>query len=192
MPLPEIPDVFRCTLNWYDANVPSPAANVIHIEMASAVPSDVMARLNDNVSAAMWNYCRDTSSIVSVDITPLDGVSATETFYTGSPAEWAGSGSTGDRIVQACALVKLTTSLRGRSYRGRVYLPWVVETATANGVLNSANVDDVTAGWTNFVTDMTSLGSPLIVASYVHSASTIVQTAVCEAPLATQRKRLHR
>jgi hypothetical protein len=192
MPLPVIDECFRVTLNWEDSNVGSPAANVIHFQGGALSPEELMALLNDHVNTDMWNYCRDTSSISVVDITPLDGVSATQSFPTGSPAEWAGSGSTGDRIVQACALVKLTTALRGRSYRGRIYLPWVVETATTNGDLNSANVDAVTDGWQTFKAAMDTAAAPLVVASYVHATAQIVETIGCETRLATQRKRLHR
>lgn len=54
---------------------------------------------------------------------------------------------TGDALPPQCAaLLRLTTSLKGRSYRGRIYLPPGDESEQANGTWNSTmttNLNDV-------------------------------------------------
>src|SRR4029077_1717114 len=93
------------------------------------------------------------SSVESVSITPLDGISGTQEFSTGATAKWPGS-TAGDIVPQVAALVKIGTGLRGRDNRGRVYLPFQAETSISNGSLTGGNPASMTAAWLDFLADV--------------------------------------
>lgn len=191
-PLPVIANVHRCALEW-GLGSSQHAANVIHVHTTAGVATtaQVYACLNRNVTAAMWSSVGGSASVTDVNITPLDGVSPTTDFPTGSPAKWTGPGG-GQTTPAVATLVKLTTDLRGRSHRGRVYLPFQSEAAEADGALNPATQTAAQAAWTTFLVDIASDATTpmtLVVASYLLGSARNVQTVTVEGMLATQRRR---
>jgi hypothetical protein len=145
--------------------------------------------LNANVTATMWGFTPTNSSITTVDITPLDGSSTTLVQATGSPAKWSGAAALGDMIPQSAYLIKMSTSIRGRSHRGRLFLLWVAEGQVANGTLTGASVTVCTGAWATFLAAAAAAGIHLCVASYTLSTSTDVIEIHCESLTATQRRR---
>jgi hypothetical protein len=147
----------------------------------------------------MWDSAVATSSITDVDITPLDGVTATQTFGTGSPSKWSGSAG-GDFTPQNAAVIKLATGVRGRANRGRVFLPFTSEAANGNGLLTSTVANAVGAAWVAFVGSLVALSPSwdLGVASYdrAHAGAgahfTGVTALECERACGSQRKRQER
>jgi len=92
-------------------------------------------------------------------------------------------------IPQVSALVKLTTNERGRSKRGRIFLPWVNEGIADQGTLTSTRQTAMQSAWNTFISDMSTNNCPVVVASYKLASSAIVQTLFVESLLATQRLR---
>ncbi len=198
IPLPVIANTFRCALRWSFAGSGQNAVNVIHIRSSAPgmTPAQAFTALDSSVAIAMWDSVVNVASVSEVDITPLDGATATASFSTGSPAKWSGSAG-GDAEIAGAALVKLSTPTRGRSFRGRVFLPFTSEAATANGFLVAGLPGTMTTAWEGFRTALEALTSPwaIVVASYdrahagAGATATTVSSTLVEGALATQRRR---
>lgn len=191
-PLPVIADTYRVALNWVTGVNTETATNVIHVRKSGTNAAAVVAELDSHVTAAMWSLSPSASAIHDVVCTKLDGSAVSFPFITGGPAKWSGNGGSGDYIPQMASIVKMLTAKRGRSYRGRVYLPWVPENNQTNGVLLGTNVTLVTNAWVTFLAAMASAGFPLVVASYKLATAEEVVAVECEARAATQRRRMKR
>lgn len=197
IPLPVIPNVFRVVLKWQFT--PMTAINVIHVH-AQAGPTTSTAVyncINSHVTANMWLAANSTAGVTEVQVTPLDGASATSTFTTGQPAKWSGGG-TGDQAPQVAAVVKFQTALRGRDNRGRLYMPFITESNTLAGSLVAPLPSSMTTAWNTFNAALLADGTtPLdfCVASYDrdHGGAgahyTPIINCIAESVLGTQRRR---
>lgn len=201
-PLPVIANTYRCALKWTESSSGQTAVNVIHMQAngSGTTATDCYNAMNGAVTAAMWDNAVLSASIGEVDITPLDGHSGTITFVTGSPAKWSGSAG-GDWIPAVATLIKLSTPLRGRANRGRVFLPFTAEAIQANGLITTSGVTAITNAWVAFQTALVALSPTewgLVVASYdrAHSGAgahaTGINAVQCERPTASQRRRQER
>jgi hypothetical protein len=115
-------------------------------------------------------------------------VTATQVFLTGGAPPWQG-GASGDYTPALSAIVKLSTLLRGRSHRGRIYTPLVSEAAATGGFINVATVAVMGAAWATTLTNLNADGWPLQVASYKLATATSVQSTFVESAAGTQRRR---
>lgn len=165
---------------------------MIHVRKASVTGSEIATVLDDSVVANMWNPGDTHSHVNNIVVTPLNGSSNSFTFPTGEPSKWTGGQTTQSIAPQVCALVKLTTDVRGRSYRGRVYVPWVSEASTTNGFLDSDTVTAMQTAWETFQANLATNDTELVVASYLHSTAQEVTALLVESFTATQRKRQKR
>jgi hypothetical protein len=192
LPLPVINNVYRCALQWGSSEFSQRAVNVIHVKKSGSNPAAIGTILDTAATASLWWFTKNTAKVSEIDITPLDGSSVTYPYIPATPAHWTGTSSSGDNTLNVAYIVKMLTASRGRSYRGRVYLPWVVETQMANGLLDATGVTNCTAAWVTFIAALASASAPLQVASYKLSTSADVIAVACEKAVATQRRRLHR
>lgn len=190
--LPVIDDVFRTALIWSETASGSNAVNVLHFYAPGKTAAQLNTALTANVATNMWKLTENSCVITRVDITKLDGSSATLQTPTSGVAPWVGGTGTTQAIQQGAYIVKLGTETRGRSYRGRVYLPFLAESQSDRGILVAASVANVTTAWSTFMTAMTTAGFQLVVASYKLSVKTTVVSVGCEAKAATQRRRQKR
>lgn len=192
-PLPVITDVMRVSLNWQETGGSgATAANVMHFSAFGMGASALATAIDAHVTASMWGHTYLNSRVPFFDVTPLDGTSATFRFVTGIPSKWEGGGSSSDPILAACALLKLQTNARGRSFRGRIYLPFVSELNNNSGTLNPTTLTSMQTAWNNFQTAMTAAGAPLVLASYKLADSFPLTAITVESSLATQRRRQRR
>lgn len=191
-PLPTISNVYRCAFNWTNEDSPSVATNVMHFRKAGSNPAALWSSLDANVGNPLWEFQSTHSHIHEVVITPLDGGSVSFPVFTGDGADWTGAQSSEDMSPQVCNIVKFLTGKRGRSYRGRIFLPWVVESAATYGVLSSGGVSTCQSAWETFLAAMTGDGFDLVVASYLHSTAEDVVAVLAESTTATQRRRNRR
>lgn len=187
--LPVIAGVFRVALFWLDGTGQR-AVNVLHFQKTGGTVALLNAALDGAATGSMWAYTRATASVVSKHITPLDGSSATA-IYAASGASWVGGQSTGDFMPACAEVVSLRTSKRGKSYRGRVFLPFIAESVAQNGSI-TGSVGTQQAAWTAFVSDMATATYPLVVASYKLATADLVQTTLVENVLGTIRGRQSR
>jgi hypothetical protein len=193
--LPDITGVSRVALKWAGPSGQT-AVNVIHVldNAPSHTPAQMFTVLDAHVTASMWASMVDGAGVYEVDITPLDGITATQSFaVTGTPDKWSGTES-GEFVPQVAALIKLTTAVRGRSSRGRVFLPFTAEGITSAGNLSTGAVGTIQSAWDAFRAAIHS-ASPsfdLVVASYKLSTAELVLNSFCELQTATQRRRQER
>jgi len=141
--------------------------------------------------------------VATVSIIKLDGTTASQDFVTGSPAKWTGV-PTGEFIPNCCGLIKITTALRGRRHRGRVYLPFLPEGSLDDGALFTSAPATTTTAWMGFVNALAALSTPWTfgVATYGRPtpanpagwtpAFTPAINVLCETMAATQRRRQSR
>lgn len=188
-PLPIIPDVYRVTFEWNTiAGLPSPV-NVMHFEAASSNAAAVAAAIDAHVTANMWAHTTTAYGINTQLVTPLDGGGSSVAVNTGRPAKWSGTNAVGDIIPQAAQLVKLLTDFRGRSHRGRAFLPFVAEASASNGQSGSFFGAAQQTAWSNFLTAMnTALVFPVVASYKLASADHVTQYAI-EQFYGTQRRR---
>lgn len=192
MALPVIPHVFRCSFNWTGTNIPRPAATVMHFSISSDDPVTLFNAFQSASSVRPWFQTTVDSVIHSVDITPLDGVGMTESFATTGTLGWVGNASSGDVSPATAVICKFLTAKRGRSYRGRMFMPWAAESIISNGKVIPASL---TAGQTvigQWWGQLTTAGANLQVASYTHGTAEPVTAVQVESLLGTQRKRQFR
>jgi hypothetical protein len=196
MALPVIADTYRCALHW-TSNVAGQAVNIFHVKGPhSGYPNSqaVFTCIDAHVTTGLWTFISSNLTADSMTITPLDGVTASSTIAITPAAKWSGQ-SAGEAIPNMANLIKLTTAKRGRSYRGRLYLPNVGEPDQTNGKLAVAKVPTTTTAWNTFIAAIgTDATTSLImgIASYTHSTIDPVINAFCEGTAATQRRRLTR
>jgi hypothetical protein len=189
--LPVIANVFRCALNWTGPSGQA-ATNVIHIrdESGTATVTDVANELNAAAVPNMWLVTITTAEVTDLAITPLDGIHATQHFAPGTPAHW--TGQNGTLFAPACAAcVKLTTGLRGRTHRGRVFLPFINQNVNTDGFIPSVDTGTMTTAWQDFADNLSGGAHNLSfgVASYKLAQFNIANGILVEQPLATQRRR---
>jgi hypothetical protein len=195
-PLPVINDTFRCALNWTMSDFAGSAENVMHVRagVAGKTAADIFEAIDDALQPSMFAAQYSNAFVQSVSITPLDGVSATVEFLTPGTGDWVG-GSSGQPIPQQANLIKLSTGLRGRSFRGRLFLPWVAENATSNGSIGSSLATTITTAWTAFQTALQADADgpyELVVASYKLASAHTVTAVGAEPETGTQRRRQSR
>lgn len=189
MPLPIIGSTYRVVLNWTQATISQNAVNVLHVQKTSSTASAIATAFDGAVAAGMWQPSINTASVTSIEVTPLDGVTATFVLAT-SGAKWAGVQSTGDVLVAPAGIVSLRTTLRGAKNRGRIYLPFIGEAVQSSGQILSGTVTTWQTAWNTFLnTAIPAAGMTLVVASYKYATAAPVASISCEAFLGTQRRR---
>jgi hypothetical protein len=185
--LPIIAGVQRVAFHWTTAGGAS-AINVMYFR--ATTEATCFTALDANATSGMWTLVSNGYSVTQLIITPLDGSSATVTHPT-TGAKWTG-GTAGDYIPNLALIVKETTGKRGKSYRGRIYLPAITEASQINGVLTPATVTTMQTAWNTFYTAMsTATVIPCVVSQKLGTAENVT-TFTVEPMAATQRMRLSR
>jgi hypothetical protein len=161
----------------------------MHFHKSGSNPAAVAAILDSNVTASMWGCQGTNSKIQTIVVTPLDGSSVSYPWNTGTPAKWCGNISTNAPVPATSNIIKLLTTHRGRSYRGRVFLPWVDEDGQGNGKVDTTIHGTLQTAWVNFHTALTSAGLDWCVASYKLAVQNPVAAILAESYLGTIRKR---
>jgi hypothetical protein len=161
----------------------------MHFRKGGTNPAALATVLDGDVAAAMWGAQGTNSKIHSLQITPLDGSSVSFPFDTGSPAKWSGTCTTNAPVPNVANIVKLLTAKRGRSYRGRVYLPWVDEDRQGAGKVDAGTLVTLQAAWVAFNAAIIADGWEWVVASYALATAEPVVAVLAETFVATQRRR---
>jgi len=186
-PLPVIADVYRVALNWSNDTPGQSAENVMHFHAVGSSAAAVGAILDASVQGDMWKPVCSTSGIDSLSITPLDGSSATVLFTTESSL-WTGE-TAGDWSPASAPVVAFATGLRGRSYRGRLFLPFCAEGAISDGSLTGTLAADVVDAWISFQGYLSETPVTHVVASYKHATAAPVTSYTVASAIGTQRRR---
>jgi hypothetical protein len=150
-----------------------------------ALHNAIVAHWTSNMLSHMTNENR----VLDITYTPLDGSAGSVTKTLTNAAPWIGTITSGETVPQVATLVSLKTGFRGRSARGRIYLPFTAEGALNNGSLVGTVSTSMNAGWSAFRTAMIAAGHDLEVASYKNASANTVSDITVEQLLATQRLR---
>jgi len=187
-PLPGIGNCVRIGIRWTSFQGVQPY-NVFHILTAT----DDLQEITDAISAAanaasddMWGPLATGQVAQSLDVTPLDGTTATQTLFMSNSFVGANTGQT---IPAVCCTVSLKSPQRGAQGRGRLYLGPVTEAAVENGLI--LGIEDVQDAWTAFNDELagSSIAGSLCVASYTHAEAYGVTSIVVKEAASTQRRR---
>lgn len=184
--LPVIADVFRVTMGWSAGS--TPMANVLHFYAPTLNETDVkdvfLPVLDPDMVAAMSSGCH----LTSLAVLPLDGSTPTET--TELDGTFTGLGND-QWIPQQAAVVSIKTATRGRSHRGRIFLPAVAESSQLAGQIDVGAIDLMQAAWETALDSWAAGGILLGVASYKLETFEPATTVVCKIRSGTQRRRNH-
>lgn len=190
--LPVIANVTRCALNWTHSDGQI-ATNVIHILGPGGGYTDAQLRagLDAAMDAAQWGSASVNATVSDLALTPLDGSSATTHSPPATPSKWTGGNP--DPFSPATAvIVKLQTGFRGRSKRGRIFVPFTSTTVLTDGAVESATATNMATAWQDFQDDLNA-GTPsftMVVASYkLASEEVVIPPISVELVAATQRRR---
>lgn len=191
-PLPTIPNVYRVSLEWDQANGIQPN-NVMHIAAVTGTVDEVAAAIEDAHTSVIgthnpWAGMSSSFELTTLKLLPLDGTSAEFDFALSTP--WAGSAS-GEIIPASAAVMSFHTIQRGARGRGRMYVGPTTEGSQINGLITGTVVTEMTAGWIAFQAALLaeSPSLQLVVASYVHADANDVTSFRCDSVAGTQRRR---
>lgn len=190
--LPVIDGVFRVALNWHESIFNATATNVMHFVGVSGDADALHAALVAHVATAshLFQPCAPTISVNNIEITPLDGSTASSVYPSGGTG-WQGQTS-GTPVLAAAAIVKIQTAKRGRSTNGRIFLPCLGEDAINGSTIQTSQYAAWQGSWATFNTAMAADGFSLGVASYKHATFEPATSLHEELYLATQRRRQSR
>lgn len=178
-------------MHWEGSNGET-AENVMHFATegnASDVGNGLAANFDD---LGLIDTVSSAAGVTGFSVTPLDGVSPTTEFPFVSP--FTGPGN--DQFIpNLAAVITLYTARRGRSYRGRIFLPFTAENRQNNGFTDPSTViGHLADAWTELAADLIALtpGVFPVVASYLHRTSEPVTLYKPQHVYGTQRRRQSR
>jgi len=190
MALPIIADCLRCAFKWTHSASSQYAVNVMHFSGDASSMDACATALAANVTPSQFGQITDSAAVTELTITPLDGSSVSRSYDLS--ASWKGAAASTDQWVPNTALVlTLRTGFRGRSNRGRVYLPFVDEGAVENGQLLAA-AGLIAGPWNDFKDAMNADAHPWEVASYLNATMNFVTQVAVNQAAGTQRRRQSR
>ena len=198
MPLPNIPLVVRTAVI---GQTPSGQrfTNVLHFKAVSGpIDSTLINALHTVVSriysgtattSGATNMLNNSSSgmtLTQVQYTPLDGSSTTTTL----PLVAAGAAGGNNLPSECSAVITFRTDQRGRSYRGRAYLPVMTVTAVNSvGELSSGPLAALPLQWSGAIPLLAGASWEHHVASYLHGTSRVIISYTMDAKMDVQRRR---
>lgn len=110
-----------------------------------------------------FSYANAGTTVDKITVTPLDGASASTVF---TPALSAPGGNTPLGPAEVACVLSMKTPFRGRSYRGRVYLPTPYITQLNGGIINPAVVTAILAQVNGAQTALGAINWSIGIASY--------------------------
>lgn len=188
MPLPVIADTYRVALNWTGPSG-THAVNVIHLLKSGTTAASIASTMDANVTTNMWNNVSASAQVTSLQVTPLDGSSATYVLNT-TGAKWTGPNVGTDFAPAVANVISLRSNFRGRSKRGRVYMPYQAEAGMSNGVNGNTALSQT--AWNNWLAAMIAAGAQPVIASYKLASQVPITAIIVESVLGTQRRRQSR
>lgn len=189
--LPIIASTYRCAIDQQISG--RVISNIIHVRNPVADPD--LEDMGSEVGAAWLNnfgpYQANLVTYLGVDVTPLDGQSATARYTW--PANVIGASTFDALPLNVAGCISWRTDRRGPSYRGRTYLGAITQEAVLSSTpaqFNTAWVADINAAAITFRAELLTAGHTLVVASYKLSTSREVTSQRVDSLVDTQRRRV--
>jgi hypothetical protein len=198
MPLPIIANTVRAAVVGQQTNG-QPWVNVLHFRKTSGViDAAALAALVTEIAKLyggpayvggavhMLNNTPLTTTTSQVVCTPLDGASASTILSMAL----TGAGATDLLDAQAAATVTLQTGSRGRSFRGRMFLPALHEGSNSStGGVSSGVITGYNLQLEGFRAALAAINWQWVVASYLRSLATTVTAAIVRPTFGHQVRR---
>lgn len=174
-----VPGVFKVALNYTLHG--QQIANVMHVKSGAGVLTADADRISA-VFANWWNtsarlVCSNQTALVRIVLDALDAEASLHKEYT---TGWTSAGASTSVVLSAgvTACFKLSTGIRGRSYRGRFYWPGIKTDAVNTNLsqLLAAARDSYIASLTALRTGLTgdAAGDKLVIVSYCQDGAWLV------------------
>jgi len=196
VPFPPVTDGASALFVFHNADGKPNRVNTLHFAAATSgsTLAELATVLNANLTSDMWGLMSNADTCTDVLLTDLRSGGGQSNLHLGTPIVGEGSGH---YLPNSCGLIKLTTDTRGRSYRGRVYIPDLAESFTVNGLITPGNQASTSAAWVLFANALVSDGkwALAVCTRYENNVRrnpgrvTQVTNAACESRVATQRRR---
>lgn len=165
MPLPVLSEgaAFQAAVKWRTADGQT-AVNVLSFDnLAAGTAADLATAMGANATTHMFDHVSEDAAAPEVAITPYDGSSAATPFAL---ANWVGIGGT-DWEPAVSVVLTCYTGIGDRSARGRIYLPFIGESAIAKGFVTYPAIAAAEGAWNTFMSAMDDDGFTPIVASTI-------------------------
>lgn len=195
--LPVIANVIRCAVqgtlangrewvNTYHFLKPSGTSNAAAISAIDTLLTNLYNVNAGGAAAAILSQVSNTARITGIAYLPLDGTSATVVISHSLPGL-----ASGDPLPAHVALVVTSqTGLRGRSHRGRVFLPPMAEGQNdASGAPSSGVLVGLQPQFNAFLAAATTAVMFPVVASYRFASQQLITDYVVRSKWSTRRKR---
>jgi len=198
MPLPVIANTVRCVVRgtcetgqrWINTvHVQKPAGPILAADITAIHP--ILVRLWSGAAYGAGTSCLAlcAAGVTCDDVvyTPLDGSSASTVITVAG----VGAQPAGQSLPGECSeVLTLRTTTRGRSYRGRIYLPpWYTFERTTNGYILNTGMASMITQALGVQTALVAAGYTLGVASYKLSLITPISTVTMDNKFDVQRGR---
>jgi len=168
-PFIPVPGVFKVQLIY--AKDGQKIENVFNVKSGAGLASADADRIFA-VFVSWWNTnVRPTvASTVSLNLVVFDALDAAASLHKEYTSGWTPAGSSGNAALpnNCTKALKLATTTRGRSYRGRIYWPAMNSTLVVNSVLTSTYRDTLVTAANVLRTSLAadSAADKLVVVSY--------------------------
>lgn len=196
-----IGDVWELSLGFEDAVAAKGNSTAVHLEEGSGGPPD-HAELHAEavqwfdagytaIAAAKTNF-PSTLTFAQTTLRRMVPLSAFIPVLTTS-LPIAGTAGPDPIGSGASALLSLRTVLKGRSFRGRQYLPAVAETAVAGGLIPAAPAGVFANGWASMLAAMlltTNFPAPVVWSRVLSLTTSITEVRADRRPRSQRRRQV--
>lgn len=199
-PLPVITNGYLVTQHYVAAGELHDYVNVVMVVNATtgATHAQIAGKVAQSIASTFMTVIPSFITLGVTDVLPLDGTSAKETFATPAFGTAGSVGVTTPFPISVGQLVTLQTGLRGRSHRGRMYLPGLsndyVTADTQRQLTNAAHAALQTEG-TAFLTILAGTPTPSLILGVLSrrlNAYTPVVVVRASSVACSQRRRYER
>jgi hypothetical protein len=195
MPFVAIANTAKLEIKAHSTLTLQPFVNVLHGKCSAAPSLGNMQDMAGAVSAGLLSGKAALPSTWQLDsVTATDLNSSTGPQYVDLSEAGLVGGNTGQNSPAVCALSKLLTSTRGRSFRGRIYWPVAEADVGGDGGLLAEAQTEFNALLNAIRSNLQGLtpASDLVVASRKLGTSHVVVSTLAEGKVGTQRRRVAR
>ena len=187
-PLPTIANTHRVTFNWTDSGEVV-GHNIIGITTGSPMSSAVIAGLVANaLDSNMFAPVVSTTELLTIDVFNMGIPEATVQV----PVVGVQGQSGGQAVPNVAVVVTPRSVARGRSFRGRTYLPMIGESSIDSGIVIGPVVISTLAAWFDFNIALLASSITQSIISIELAVATLVAGYTVDTRQDTQRRRLNR
>lgn len=200
MPFIPTPDTNEVTL-LFQSDQNTFAENVFHVTNTS--PDDSIEQLGIANLVVSWAFntlaphISNEVAVVSCMVKDVSVEDGTFQFSDDAALPFHMTHTGGTSPFQVAAVISLRTAQSGRSFRGRIYVPFIPNAYSENNILSATGQAAYLADYETLRTDLNTNGTPLVVVSKQHNleprtegVKTYVTSIQVPQKLGTQRRRL--